>query len=304
VTAAIQIPSVLTDVLAAELHDPGLRLRANADQGANSHAYVCTCSDGRELFVKVAPEEKIFRTRAVLAACRGCPFVPRLRCERLLVCGQDRALVTDRAIGRTVDSILALSDVQFRSWIDGYVELSGRIQSLRPLATAPKSYGRMSAMAGMLRDRIAGIPLAKFLLRDLLAMEDVGSGPDGRSEQVIHGDFSFNNFLFAEEGLSAVLDFDSLTTGLPCEDLLASFVVRYRDTSVRGSRYALLRERLRSAVERSPWPVEDWHAAIDLQRMRFAILNLSGSSVGILDVLRTRREDSRLARMHRDTGGF
>jgi len=274
-----------------------LWLRKNAAQGTQSQAYRGLADGGLEVFVKVGDPLLLDRGRAVLEHCRGLAFIPAVLDRGGLEIDGRRVQITEYKSGEQIVDPCRLTGAQFRSWIDGYVAFSKRIQALQSLATVPRISGFASTYSEVLRTYALQSRFAKWQLSDLLQVAERAESIDRHLTSVIHGDFTFYNYSFSEDGLAAIYDCDALTHGMPYEDLLFAFTCRFRDNSLRRCDRKKLLRMLSEMIDRTPWPREDCRAAIDLQRLKEAVGLIEDYANPVLFALKAARRDHRHAFM-------
>jgi len=289
----------LKALIETELDVPLAELRENDVQGTMSKTYKGRTADGRAIFVKVGIPELLDRADVVVRQCRGLDFIPAALDRGGLEIDGRRVQVTECRCGETIIEPYRLTDVQFKSLIDGYAAFSARIQALQEFATAPRTSGFATRYRDVLLAYASRSRFVRWWLSDLLKVAARAESIDRRLTSVIHGDFNFYNFSFSKDGLVAIYDFDSLTHGMPCEDLLFSFTCRFRDSSLRrGDRNKLLR-MLSEMIGRTKWPAEDWRAAIDLQRLLEAadlVREYSNSPLAAIKIVRRDRRHALMLR--------
>jgi len=299
-----EIVTRFKDKVAAGLRTRCVSLVENANQGTTSYTYLGRTAEGREFFLKVGDPVLLKRTRAVSACCKGLDFVPAVLDDGSLEIDGKDILITELKSGISIAEPFRLTDGQFLSWVKGYLAFSERIQSLRPQAVASRLYGTAAEFRKKLEDAVGTSWLKRCILADLLSVARQSRELDGCFRSVIHGDFSHDNFAFSPDGIAAIYDYDLLTLGLPSEDLALSFALRCRESAVRRADLRCMKERIATMVRLCGWPVEDWHTAIVMERLRLATHEIAEGPLTIGLALKIARRDRRQARMHAFVGGW
>ena len=243
-------------------------------------------------FVKVGTREEWTRTVNLLREIGDCGFFSRFLTETPIEYNGSAVFVMEWRESRIVLPE-DMSDRQAENFAAGCVKLSAALQKAGgalgitpPTDLAPERlYGNISQYVD--RHRVSG-RLLKGLLDIPAAERTFGSRP----LSVIHGDFHAKNFGFAGEELAAVFDFDKLTEGLACGDLVNSLVERFSCLGLSASARRRLAERTRFVVRCAPWPREEMVISCNVIRLQFAARRIRkhpGSAWVALDVLRRDR---------------
>lgn len=257
------------------------------------------------VFVKVTTSAEWNRTRHLLQETEGCELFAKLRTtERIDYLGykvlvflwQDVCMVPPED----------MNEAQISSFVAGCVRLSDalqRVSSFVPLAEASWAPERLYAVLADYADRH---PVFAHGLSRLLDIPVERRTFTGHRLFVLHGDFHAKNFAFDGDRFASVFDFDSLTEGLFCGDLVNALVERFSLLSLPAS----ARLRLEAATRRilSLWPgsQEELVIAANVCRLRFAarrILKHPGSLWVVLDVVRRDRRICALLRLIEKSSG-
>ena len=109
---------------------------------------------------------------------------------------------------------------------------------------------------------------------------------------VCHGDFHAKNFGFVGGEFAAVYDFDKLTEGLGCSDLVNALCERFSCFHLSRAARRRLCDVTRRIVTRVPWPRDELVIACSIVRLQFAVRRIRkhlDSAWVALDVLRRDR---------------
>lgn len=267
-----------------------VRLERNATPSLASETYCGLASDSRRIFVKVASAESLVRSRKVHAVCADLDFIPKVLDDGPIdVEGKD-VLVTEWIVGCPGEPIEFMSERRFHSLFDGYLEFSRRIQVLRSVATHQNQSDVSALELETVNRYCRGGWLRKKLLRDLgdISMSDVTL--DVGRLSVVHNDFHQLNYVFRGDALAAIFDFDSLSLGLPCEDICAALAVRNRSSRLSERQREKLCARTREAFSLCGYSQDDWRLMVNRQRIRCAAQICQGNSCfRLLKLLRRDR---------------
>ena len=186
-----------------------------------------------------------------------------------------------------------MTEGQVKGLIAGSVRLSQALKSARdytPLANSPLSPERLY---GVVADYARRHPLAGRLLKDLLTIPASERTYGQRIPVVIHGDFHARNYGFSGDELAAVFDFDKLTEGLACLDLVHALVWQFSRLGLPSSVRRRLAAVARAVAAQSPWPREELVIACNVLRLAFAARRIEKhphSAWVALDILRRDRK--------------
>ena len=245
----------------------------------------------RPVFVKVGTEDEWRRTRNLLQQIGSCGLFPGFLSDDPIRCKGFAVFVMEWRDAASV-SPEDMTDAQAKGLVAGCVRLSAALQSARdytPLADSPLSperlYGTVLAYARK-------HPLAGRLLGGLLAIPEGERTYGKRVPVVIHGDFHARNCGFSGDELTSVFDFDKLTEGLACTDLVHAFVWQFSRLGLSADARRRLAEVARDVAAQSPWPREELAIACNVLRLAFAARRIEkhpDSAWVALDILRRDR---------------
>ena len=260
------------------------------------------------IFVKVGPKEEWTRTVNLLKAIGDCGFFSRFLTDAPIEFNGSAVFVMEWREAKTVFPE-DMTERQIESFVAGCVKLTAALQraggalgithrssdplrgGLRP-ADSPANltpdelfenilqYVRRHPFAGRLLKRLTEIPAAE---------RTFGSRP----LSVIHGDFHSKNFGFAGDELTAVFDFDKLTEGLSCSDLVNALCERFSCFHLSRAARLRLTDVSRRIVACVPWPREELVIACNIVRLQFAARRIRkhpDSAWVAFDILRRDRK--------------
>ena len=265
-----------------------------------SRIYRAEAAEGRPLFVKwgmVADGA----AADFAAACADEPLVPQnLFGSPFAFEGRPVFCQDWRAFERV--KIADMTDARFRSFLDGYRRIFGRMQRFDRAAPA----GTGEAWQEEIRAVAARHTAVRTLLRGLLELgpEDLRRPSDARLA-VVHGDFHSGNFGFDGERLSTVLDFDNFVRAYPIEDLAFAFAESARQSALdwHPLRRARLRRRLRIAAAEWGRPADEWRFAFNLVRLVQAAKSLRRRPDSLRTALIVAARDRRMRGLIKVTEG-
>ncbi|MGN0832708.1 MAG: phosphotransferase family protein [Kiritimatiellia bacterium] len=243
------------------------------------------------VFVKVGTRAEFERTVRLLADLGDCGLVPKPLFDRPVECGGHAVFATTWLEGETVLPE-NMTDAQADGFAAACVTLSRTLSRARDFAPLAETPWEPERLYGVVAAYVARHPLAGRLLRELTAIPAELRTYGARPLTVVHGDFHAGNFGFAGDALARVVDFDRLTQGLACGDLVNALVDRFSTLGLSAAARRRLRERTRRILARVPWPPEELRIAGNVQRLAFAARRLEkhpGSAWVALDVLRRDR---------------
>lgn len=282
-------PEKLSAVLAGAL---GRRYRLVPLAVKCTYPVFCGEADGvAPVFVKVGTREEWVRTASLLREIGDCGFFSRFLTDAPIEYNGSAVFVMEWRESRIVFPE-GMSDRQAENFVAGCVKLSAALQKATdfiPIATAPLAPERLY---DDISRYVVRHPLAGRLLKDLLDIPAAERTFGSRPLSVIHGDFHAKNFGFAGDELAAVFDFDKLTGGLACGDLVNALVERFSCLGLSAAVRRRLAERTRFILRRVPWPREEMVISCNAIRLQFAarrILKHPGSAWVAFDVLRRDR---------------
>lgn len=224
-------------------------------------------SDREVIFVKRTSDVAAKNLAAVCGVAEklGIAEVPRL--IGVVKDGEATKICVEWREGRQIE-IEDMNDGQF----DAYCKICDKVgKLLDQLDVAVRSReNEPHELYEVLREYRTRHPIAGGWLNGFLAIPEAERSLRNRALSVIHNDFHSGNYSFDGDGIVGVYDFDSIATGMPCEDVLRSFLYTFRKAHLsRSKRNAALR-RLRQAMGAFPWPKSDWETAINVWRIFIA----------------------------------
>ena len=224
-------------------------------------------ADGVEpVFVKVGTKEEWTRTRDLLRIIGGCGLFSRLVVEEPIdYRGYAVFLMEWKESNVVFPEDMNLRQIE--SFVAGCVKLGEGLASASHMTGADTS---PEELYGDIVQYVARHPVAGRLLRGLVAIPAGERTYGARPRAVCHGDFHAKNFGFAGDEFAAVYDFDKLTEGLACSDLVNALMERF---SCLGLSHAVRRKlcdvTLR-IVTRVPWSRDELVIACNVVRLQFA----------------------------------
>ena len=244
------------------------------------------------VFVKVGTREEWTRTASLLKAIGDCGFFSRFLTDAPIEHNGSAVFVMEWRESRIVFPE-DMSDRQAENFVAGCVKLSAVLQKARGASG-------MASSAELAPERLYDIaadyarrhPLVGRLLRGILDIPAAERTFGSRPLSVIHGDFHAKNFGFAGDELAAVFDFDKLTEGLYCSDLVNALCERFSCFHLSRAARLRLKDVSRRIIACVPWPREELVVACNVVRLQFAarrILKHPDSAWVALDVLRRDR---------------
>lgn len=242
------------------------------------------------IFVKVGTAEEWIRTRDLLKSIGQCEFFSRLVVEKPIDYKGCAVFVMEWKESHVVFPE-DMNPRQVESFVAGCVKLVDALGRGARGAARP-AWETLEALYGDIVQHVARHPVTGRLLKGLVAIPAAERTYGNRPRAVCHGDFHAKNFGFAGDELAAVYDFDKLTDGLACGDLVNALMERF---SCLGLSYAA-RRRLRAVtqriVARVPWSRDELVIACNAVRLQFAARRIRkhpDSSWVALDVWRRDR---------------
>ena len=227
--------------------------------------------DGFLFSVKCYPESRYVeygRLAANLDAIAG-PKTP----ERIFVHECYDTLARQRIIclkwkSGAPTALRSLTDGQWSRFLDAYLDLSERMQGAKPdMGVRPLKEWRVAAlnMCRGLSGRILRPALEAMQDEDLVFVPDL--------IRTVHGDFHQGNILFSNGEVDCFMDFESLRTGYPAEDIVCYCIDAAKERG-RSGRVAMRRilSLFRAAVRRLHYSPHEWPTAINalfLMRLRW-----------------------------------
>ena len=244
------------------------------------------------VFVKVGTREEWTRTASLLKAIGDCGFFSRFLTDAPIEYNGSAVFVMEWRESKTVFPE-DMTERQIESFVAGCVKLSAVLQKASgALGITPPTLGTPEGLYGDILQYVCRHPFAGRLLRDLLDIPAAERTFASHPLSVIHGDFHAKNFGFAGDEFAAVYDFDKLTEGLGCSDLVNALCERFSCFHLsRAARHRLC-DVTRRIVTRVPWPRDELVIACNIVRLQFAVRRIRkhlDSAWVALDVLRRDR---------------
>lgn len=248
-------------------------------------------ADGRKVFVKLATRNEWDRTTSVLRDTGECRFLARMLVTDPVEFAGGVVMVSEWRESRVVFPE-KMSSAQIESFVGGCVEFSDSLRNVHgftTLAESPTAPGRLwEVLEGYVRRH----PLSGRLLKGLTAIPEAERTYAGRALTVVHGDFHAKNLGFEGDRFACVYDFDRLTEGLACGDMVNVLAERFSLMRMSASDRARLAEVARTVFRASPWPADELRIAVNVLRLAFAARRIEkhpDSAWVALDILRRDR---------------
>lgn len=170
-----------------------------------------------------------------------------------------------------------LSSEQFADFLNEYQAFSAAIQrSAHVVPADPIADWRAGALTAC--RGICGCWLTRLIEREL-PVDEVRYRPDRLG--VIHGDFHHGNFLFVDGRLSGFFDLEEFCGGYPADDIVRYIVcaAEHLKWYEQGRKREILK-RFAEAVDRLPYPADEWLTAIDGLLILKIFKKVGGRSAG------------------------
>lgn len=244
------------------------------------------------IFVKVGTREEWMRTRDFLKAIGDCELFTCFLTDIPIEYDGLVVFVMEWRDSRIVFPE-DMSGRQAENFVAGCEKLSAVLQKVRG------ALGIMSS-AELAPERLYGVvvgyarrhSLAGRFLKSLLDIPAAERTFGSRPLSVIHGDFHAKNFGFVGDEFAAVYDFDKLTEGLRCSDLVNALCERFSCFHLSRAARRRLCDVTRRIVSRVPWSRDELVIACNVARLQFAARRIRkhpDSAWVALDVLRRDR---------------
>ena len=246
------------------------------------------------VFVKVGTREEWTRTANLLKAIGDCEFFSRFLTDAPIAFNGSAVFVMEWRESKTVFPE-DMTERQIESFVAGCVKLGevlgrGRVRASR--RDGDGTGGEPEELFASLLQYVRRHPVAGRLLKGLVAIPESERTYGDRPRAVCHGDFHAKNFGFAGDEFAAVYDFDKLTEGLKCSDLVNALCERFSCFHLSRAARRRLEDVSRRIVARAPWPCEELAIACNVVRLQFAARRIRkhpDSAWIALDVLRRDR---------------
>ena len=221
-------------------------------------------------FVKVGTKEEWARTRDLLKAIGDCVFFARFVVEEPMDYGGHAVFVMEWKETRVVFPE-DMNPRQVESFVAGCVKLEEALAS----ASRRGGDGTVTDMSpeGLYGDIVRYVARHSFagrLLKGLMEIPENERTYGNRPLAICHGDFHAKNFGFAGDEFAAVYDFDKMTEGLRCSDLVNALMERFSCLGLSCAARQRLKEVSRRIVAAVPWPREELVIASNVVRLQFA----------------------------------
>lgn len=246
------------------------------------------------VFVKVGTREEWTRTANLLKAIGDCGFFSRFLTDAPIEFNGSAVFVMEWREAKTVFPE-DMTERQIESFVAGCVKLGEVLELVRVSAGRGDRDGTENTPEGLFENILQYVrrhPVAGRLLKRLAEIPEAERTYGTHPRAVIHGDFHAKNFGFAGDELTAVFDFDKLTEGLSCSDLVNALCERFSCFHLSRAARLRLKDVSRRIVARVPWPREELVIACNVIRLQFAARRVRkhpDSAWVALDVLRRDR---------------
>ena len=242
------------------------------------------------VFVKVGTQEEWARTRDLLKAIGACGFFSRLVTEEPIGYKGYAVFVMEWKESR----IVFPEDMNLRQ-IESFV--AGCVKLGKALASASHMTGADTSPEGLYGDIVRYVARHSFagrLLKELVAIPAGERTYGNRQLAICHGDFHAKNFGFSGDEFAVVYDFDKLTEGLACSDLVNALMERFSCLGLSRAERERLRDVTRRIVAAVPWPREELVIAANVVRLQFAARRIRKHPDSAWVALDVRRRDRAL----------
>lgn len=243
------------------------------------------------VFVKVGTKEEWARTASLLGQIGDCGLFSRFLTDAPIEYNGSAVFVMEWRESRIVFPE-DMTDRQAEGFVAGCIKLSAALQRVTDFTPIAGSQLAPERLHGVVADYARRHPLAGRLLKGLLDIPAAERTFGSRPLSVVHGDFHAKNFGFAGDEFAAVFDFDKLTEGLCCSDLVNALCERFSCFHLSRAARLRLKDVSRRIVARVPWPREELVIACNVIRLQFAARRIRkhpDSAWVALDVLRRDR---------------
>ena len=282
--------SRLTATVAAVL---GRRYRLTALAVKCTYPVFRGVTDGAApIFVKVGTWEEWSRTTKLLKAIGDCGLFSRFLTDLPIEYNGSAVFVMEWRESKIVFPE-DMTERQIESFIAGCARMFAALQQARgALGITPPTLETPEGLYGDLLQYASRHSLAGRLLKGLVEIPEARRTYGTRPRVVCHGDFHAKNFGFVGGEFAAVYDFDKLTEGLGCSDLVNALCERFSCFHLSRAARRRLCDVTRRIVTRVPWPRDELVIACNIVRLQFAVRRIRkhlDSAWVALDVLRRDR---------------
>ena len=172
------------------------------------------------IFVKVGTWEEWSRTAKLLKAIGDCGLFSRFLTDLPIEYNGSAVFVMEWRESKIVFPE-DMTERQIESFIAGCARMFAALQQARgALGITPPTLGTPEGLYGDLLQYASRHSLAGRLLKGLVEIPEARRTYGTHPRVVCHGDFHAKNFGFVGGEFAAVYDFDKLTEGLGCSDLV------------------------------------------------------------------------------------
>ena len=247
------------------------------------------------VFVKVGTREEWTRTANLLKAIGDCEFFSRFLTDAPIEFNGSAVFVMEWREAETVFPE-DMTERQIESFVAGCVKLGEVLELVRVSAGRGDRDGTENTPEGLFENILQYVrrhPVAGRLLKRLTEIPEAERTYGTHPLAVIHGDFHAKNFGFAGDELTAVFDFDKLTEGLSCSDLVNALCERFSCFHLSRAARLRLTDVSRRIVACVPWPREELVIACNIVRLQFAARRIRkhpDSAWVAFDILRRDRK--------------
>ena len=244
------------------------------------------------IFVKVGTWEEWSRTAKLLKAIGDCGLFSRFLTDLPIEYSGSAVFVMEWRESKIVFPE-DMTERQIESFIAGCARMFAALQQARgALGITPPTLETPEGLYGDLLQYASRHSLAGRLLKGLVEIPEARRTYGTRPRVVCHGDFHAKNFGFVGGEFAAVYDFDKLTEGLGCSDLVNALCERFSCFHLSRAARRRLCDVTRRIVTRVPWPRDELVIACNIVRLQFAVRRIRkhlDSAWVALDVLRRDR---------------
>lgn len=244
------------------------------------------------IFVKVGTWEEWSRTAKLLKAIGDCGLFSRFLTDLPIEYNGSAVFVMEWRESKIVFPE-DMTERQIESFIAGCARMFAALQQARgALGITPPTLETPEGLYGDLLQYASRHSLAGRLLKGLVEIPEARRTYGTHPRVVCHGDFHAKNFGFVGGEFAAVYDFDKLTEGLGCSDLVNALCERFSCFHLSRAARRRLCDVTRRIVTRVPWPRDELVIACSIVRLQFAVRRIRkhlDSAWVALDVLRRDR---------------
>ena len=244
------------------------------------------------IFVKVGTWEEWSRTAKLLKAIGDCGLFSRFLTDLPIEYNGSAVFVMEWRESKIVFPE-DMTERQIESFIAGCARMFAALQQARgALGITAPTLETPEGLYGDLLQYASRHSLAGRLLKGLVEIPEARRTYGTHPRVVCHGDFHAKNFGFVGGEFAAVYDFDKLTEGLGCSDLVNALCERFSCFHLSRAARRRLCDVTRRIVTRVPWPRDELVIACNIVRLQFAVRRIRkhlDSAWVALDVLRRDR---------------